>query len=68
MVDDLADLVLGSGCQTKWFGLSYDIKHVLYHFFSFMHDFAYAMLVHCTNENSHTCVTLSVDFEYVIFI
>ena len=47
VVDDLAALVLGSGCQTKWFGLSYDIKHVLYHFSYFMHDFSYATLVHC---------------------
>ena len=47
MVDDLAALVLGSGFQTKLFGLSYDIKHVLYHFSYFVHDFAYATLFHC---------------------
>ena len=47
VVDDLTALVLGSGCPTKWFGLSYDIKIVLYHFFYFVHDFPYATLVHC---------------------
>ena len=47
MVDDLVALALGSNCQTKYFGLSYNIKNVLYHFSYFMHDFAYAMLVHC---------------------
>ena len=46
VVDDLVALVSGLGCQTKWFGLSCDIKHVLYHFY-FVHDFAYATLVHC---------------------
>ena len=47
VVDDLAALVLGSGCQTKWFGLSYYIKHVLYDFSYFVHDFGYATLYHC---------------------
>ena len=46
VVDDLASLVLGSGFQTKWFGLSYDRKHVLYHFSYFVHDFEYATIVH----------------------
>ena len=46
VVDNLVALVLGSGCQTKWFGQSYDRKHVLYHFSYFVYDFAYATLVH----------------------
>ena len=47
VVDELAALVLGLGCQTKWFGLFYDIKLVLYLLSYFMHDFPYATLVHC---------------------
>ena len=46
VVDDLTALVLGSGYRTKWFGLYYDIKDVLYHFSYFLHDLAYATLVH----------------------
>ena len=44
--DDLAYLVLGPRSQTKWFGLSYEKNNVLYCFY-FVHDFAYAKLVHC---------------------
>ena len=67
VVDDLASLVLGSGFPTKWFGLSYDIKHVLCHFSYFVHDLHMPRLS-TTNENSYTCVTLSLDSKYVIFI
>ena len=55
VVDDLAALVLGSGCQTKWFGLSYDIKHVLYHFSYFVHDFPYATLVNYYWKFTYLC-------------
>ena len=62
VADDLAALVLGLGCQTKWFGLSYDMKHVLYHVYYFVHDLS------AGNKNSHTCVNLSIYSEYVFFI
>ena len=67
VVDDLAALVLDLGFQTKWFGLSYDIKHVCTTSpISCM--ILYMPRLSIANENSHNCVTLSVDSEYVIFI
>ena len=55
VVVDLATLVLGSGCQTKWFGLSYDKKHVLHHLSYFVHDCAYATLLHYKWKFTHLC-------------
>ena len=67
MVDDLDALVLGLGCQTKWCGLSYDKK--MFCTTSLISCMILLMLhLSTANENSDTRVTLSVDFEYVIFI